>query len=126
MFVVDTHALVGYLLNKLPKKADDVFQESERGEFVIFVPTIVLAELNYLIKDERIKVDFNGLIEKIESSDNFISVPLNLELIKLLPKVQIKEIHDQIIVATAKYLNCKLVTKDEDIKKSRQVDVVWD
>ncbi len=126
MFVADTHALVRYLLGNLPSKADEVFRSSERGEVVIFIPTIVLAECYYLIKDSRIQLNFDEVINKIESSDNFISVSFNLEIVKLLTKSKIKEIHDQIIVATAKHLKAKVITKDENIKRSGEIEVVWD
>ncbi|RLI85755.1 MAG: type II toxin-antitoxin system VapC family toxin, partial [Candidatus Altiarchaeales archaeon] len=33
--------------------------------------------------------------------------------------------HDRVIVATAKLLNAKLITKDEEIKESGLVEVVW-
>jgi PIN domain nuclease of toxin-antitoxin system len=39
--------------------------------------------------------------------------------------LKLKEIHDRIIVASAKILNTKLITKDKEIKKSRIVETVW-
>jgi PIN domain nuclease of toxin-antitoxin system len=33
--------------------------------------------------------------------------------------------HDRIIVATAKLLNAKLITKDENTKKTKIVKIVW-
>lgn len=126
IFVADTHALVKYLLGILPKKADDVFRSSEKGETAIFIPTIVLAECYYLIQDKTIELDFEELIRRIETSDNFSVAPFTFEILKLFPAIGIKEIHDKIIVATAKHLNAAVITRDEAIKKSGLLEVVWD
>ncbi len=125
MFVADTHALVRYLLGKLPPKSNEIFKSCEEGEYAIFVPTVVLAECYFLIKKGKIQLDFGRLIEKIEESDNFIVVPFNFDIVKLLPTTKINELHDQIIVATTKYLKSKLITKDEHIQKSGEVGFIW-
>jgi PIN domain nuclease of toxin-antitoxin system len=44
---------------------------------------------------------------------------------KLLPEIELKELHDRIIVATAKILNAKLITKDRRIRESEIVETVW-
>jgi PIN domain nuclease of toxin-antitoxin system len=44
---------------------------------------------------------------------------------KLLPETRLKELHDRIIVATAKILNAKLITKDRQIRDSGIVEIVW-
>jgi len=37
----------------------------------------------------------------------------------------IPELHDRIVAATAKLLDAKLLTKDENIQKSGIVEVIW-
>jgi len=44
---------------------------------------------------------------------------------RLLPEIEVGELHDRIIVATAKILNAKLITRDKEIRKAGVVDVVW-
>ena len=124
-YVVDTHPLIWYLAEKLPKGVDDIFKSSERGDFVIFIPTIVLAECYYLSDDNRIQLNFEDILIKIEKSSNFLITPFNLDIIKMLPKINIKELHDKIIVSTAKLLNATLITKDRKIRDSRIVETVW-
>ncbi len=125
-YVVDTHPLIWYLARKLPKKVDEVFKSSERGEYIIFIPTIVLAECYYLSENNKIELNFEEILNLIEKSSNFFIVPFNLDVIKLFPKINIKEVHDKIIVATAKLLNAKLITKDNEIRKSKVIDTIWD
>ena len=125
LYVVDTHPLIWYLAEKLPGNIDKIFKASENGDCVIFIPAIVLAECYYLIEDGRIQLNFNDILAKIEESSNFIIVPFNLDIIKMLPKINIKELHDKIIVSTAKFLNATLITKDSKIRDSKIVETVW-
>lgn len=125
LYVVDTHPLIWYLAEKLPKNVDDVFRASETGDNAIFVPTIVLAECYYLSDNKKIDLDFENILHTIEKSSNFLITPFNVDIVKLFQKINIKEIHDKIIVATAKLLNATLITKDKAIRDSKIVDTVW-
>lgn len=58
-------------------------------------------------------------------SRTFIPISFNFQLLKLLPEIRVGELHDRIIVATAKLLNAKLITKDKEIKSAGIVTVVW-
>ena len=65
------------------------------------------------------------LFVKFETGGNFIPVSLNFEIIKEISKVKLEELHDRIIVATARLLDAKLITKDSDIVNSKLVETVW-
>lgn len=125
-YVADTRALVKYIINKVPERISSIFESSEKGETIIFIPTIVLAECFYLIKRNKISLDFKQLLEKIGDNLNMLVVPFNIEILKLFAETNLTEIHDQIIVATAKHLGAALLTKDEEIKKSKEVKVILD
>jgi len=66
---------------------------------------------------------------KFRISSNFTPISLNLEIVKMLPEIKLPELHDRIIVATAKVLGAKLITKDKDIDKdiveSRLAETIW-
>ncbi len=74
---------------------------------------------------KKIELDFEELVEKIEISSNFIPVSFNFQVVKLLSEISLRELHDRIIVATAKLLNAKLITRDKEIRNSGIVEVVW-
>ena len=84
-----------------------------------------MAECLYLVENKKIELDFNELLERIEISSNFIPTSFNFQVVKLLPEIKLSELHDRIIVATAKLLNAKLITKDKEIRESGIVEVVW-
>jgi predicted nucleic acid-binding protein len=125
LYVIDTHALVWYLDGTLPKPINDIFESAENGESTLFIPTIVLAECLYLAEKNKIDLDFNDLLKRIEMSRNFIYASFNFHILRILPKIRVGELHDKIIVATAKMLNAKLITKDREIKNSGIVTVEW-
>ncbi len=125
LYVTDTHALVWYIHGTLPKPVDTIFKSAEKGESTLFIPTIVLAECLYLIENNKIDLDFNDLLKRIEMGRNFIPTSFNFQLMRILPEIKVSELHDRIIVATAKVLNAKLITKDGEIKKAGIVEVVW-
>jgi len=101
------------------------FRSAEVGESIIFIPTIALAECLYLVENEKIEMDFGDLLGRIEISRNFIPTSFNFQVMKLLPEIKLRELHDRIIVATAKILNAKLITKDRVIRESGIVETVW-
>ncbi|OQX53674.1 MAG: hypothetical protein B5M48_02775 [Candidatus Omnitrophica bacterium 4484_213] len=124
-YLADTHALVWYIAGKIPPKVDMIFKESEKGNVIIFVPTIVLAEIMYLVKRRKIELDYAELLQRIEVSRNLVEVPFDFQILKMMLDVEISEIHDCAIVATAKLLNAKILTKDEEIERASGVECVW-
>ena len=125
MFVADTHAWVYYLLDRLPRKANEIFKSVEDFEDIMLVPAIALSECVHLVETNRIKVGYRGLFSRFEDANNFVVVPLDFEIVKMLPGIKLSELHDRIIVATAKSLNAVLITKDKEIAKSGLVKTAW-
>lgn len=127
IYVTDTHSLVWYFTEDkhLSRKAFDAFESTIR-EGVIIIPSIVLAEIIYIYKKGRINLSFKETLQKLDYYNNFEIIPLNVEILKTVDSFNINmEMHDKIIVATALNFKAGLITKDEDIKKSGIVSVVW-
>jgi len=75
---------------------------------------------------KRIKVNYEEILEKIENSSNFEIYSLDIEVLRVARNITvIPELHDRIVAATAKLLDAKLLTKDENIRKSHIVKVIW-
>lgn len=128
MFVADAHALAWYCTDdpRLGHEAAQVFERSESGEYLILIPTIVLAELFHIGRKKRIDLNFTALLRKIEEMGNFMVAELDLPVIRKLPETQpLTELHDQIIVATALLSEAKVITQDGSIQGSGLVETVW-
>jgi PIN domain nuclease of toxin-antitoxin system len=126
-YVTDTHSLVWYFTEspRLPKKALKVFEKTlEEGSIII--PTVVLAEIMYISRKGRIKLSFAETVKKIEESENFEIVPLDLDILNTADEIDYDlEMHDRLIVATALFFDVPLITRDEVIKESGLCTVIW-
>ncbi|MBI4174705.1 MAG: PIN domain-containing protein [Candidatus Aenigmarchaeota archaeon] len=125
MYVADTHAWLYYILDKLPKTADQAFKLAESGLEVILVPSIALNECIWLIERGKISIDYKELFGKFDLSSNFIVFPLDLKVTKEVPYTKLGELHDRIIVATANITGSTLITKDSEIAESDIVKTIW-
>jgi len=128
LYITDTHSLVWFLsdYSKLGKNALGIFNKAEEGKCIVFIPTIVLAEVMYICEKKKVSVKFKDILKKLENSLNYIVYNLDLEvLIKSQDLVKINELHDKIITATAQIVKAKILTKDENIKNSGYAETVW-
>jgi PIN domain nuclease of toxin-antitoxin system len=92
----------------------------------VVVPSIVLLECMYVCEKKRIEFEFQEIMQKIQGTFNYPVYPLDEEVILECQSIrQIAEVHDRIIVATAKLLNAKLITRDANITDSKIVETIW-
>ena len=120
--VIDTHALYWYLTENptLSKKALQAIEEAD----TIVVPTIVLMEMYYLFKKHNTLNRFVELLAEMQIR-TYAVYPLNVNVIvQAMYLDESLEMHDRIIVATAKMHSMKLITKDSIITKVFD-DIVW-
>jgi PIN domain nuclease of toxin-antitoxin system len=127
-YVADTHALIWWFTDspKISAKAAAIFAKCEHGETVIFIPSIVIAEALSIFDKKRVSFDFKKLFKKIHESENFAIVPLDFPVLqKMISLRELPELHDKIIVSTAKYLSLPLITKDEIIRGYSDIKTIW-
>ena len=127
-FITDTHALLWWFTNspKLSSKVSDIFARCENAESIIFIPSIVIAEALSIFDKKRVLFNFRNLFRKIHEGENFVLIALDYPILqKMIDLNDVPELHDKIIVATAKYLNLPLITKDRTLHKLHHVKTVW-
>jgi PIN domain nuclease of toxin-antitoxin system len=125
--VTDTHALLWWFTEspKLGPRAFQCFEKCEAGEFTILIPTIVIAEALSLFDKKRILFDFKRLFKQIHESENFILVPLDYPILQQMVDLkEIPELHDKIILSTAKHLDLPIITKDKRIQNFPNVETI--
>ena len=117
---------VPFFLAKISPKASEIFQKCEKGENIIFIPSIVIAEGLSIFEKKRVSFDFKKLFRKIYESDNFVLIPLDYSILqKMVDLKDIPELHDKIIVSTARYLNSPIVTKDRVLQNLPYIKTLW-
>ena len=127
-YVTDTHALLWWFTDspKLSSMAFEIFKLCERGEIIIFIPSIVIAELISIFDKKRVSFNFRNLFKKIRTSENFILIALDYPILeKMVALKEVSELHDKIIASTAKYLKIPIITKDKTLQKLPTIKTVW-
>lgn len=127
-YVLDTHALIWYFTGsrKLSRKAKEVIDDciSEGGK--LLVPTIVLSEALDIAEKEKVEFDFQKMYQLINDSPVFQVIGFGASIFdETLEISDIKEIHDRIIVATAKFYSADVITRDRIIRSSGEVESLF-
>ena len=129
--VTDTHGLIWYLEDspRLSSDARDAFLAADRGEALIFVPTICLVEIIYLEEKGRVPSDLRAQLETHlrEGTSGLVLAPLTREVAEALPhvpRVDVPDMPDRIIAATAVQLDLPLISHDRRIQASA-VETIW-
>jgi PIN domain nuclease of toxin-antitoxin system len=127
LIVIDAHALIWYLENspRLSSSARFAFDAIDQGFSVGIVPIIVLAELMHISEKGRTQIDYWELVARLQDSQTFEVLPLDLSILARMRNLNMFELHDHIIVATALSLEARLVTKDDAIRDSSIVECIW-
>ncbi|MGB9660348.1 MAG: type II toxin-antitoxin system VapC family toxin [Nitrososphaerales archaeon] len=125
-YISDAVAFLYYLLDKLPLKADKAFKEAEEGRALLYLPTIAAAELYYLFERKGWIKQWSKLKAEMKRHTTFAYYSFNVDVLDLFGETKAREIHDKIIILTARLLKAKaLVTKDEEISKLGEVKTLW-
>lgn len=128
MYISDTHSFLWFLAEdkQLGKKAKEIFLSADKGERAIVIPSIVLMECLYICEKHKVELTFKDIINKFANTLNYPVYSLNMTIVFECQNLrQIPDLHDRIIIATAKILNAKLITKDEKIIESGLVKTIW-
>ncbi len=129
--VTDTHALIWYLEDNpnLSGAANQAFEECDRGEITIYIPTICLVEIVFLQERRRISSNMKALLDAALSAgtSGLVLVNLTADIVNVLatiPRNDIPDMPDRIIAATARYLGLALISRDAKITLSG-ISVIW-
>lgn len=125
-YCFDTHPLIWYFRgeDKLSKKAKDILDIAFNGDSISFLPSIILLEAFHLsLKDKEFVFP---KFMKFLGENKFIIVPLEEDVLKIcfdLPKIV--NIHDRIVIATARSTGSPLITKDKVLRSNFPLETIW-
>ena len=130
-YVTDTHSLIWYLEDspRLGPRAKVTFDACDRGESVIYIPTICLVEIVYLQEKGRIPpAMLTQLDAELQAgTTGLILADLTAGVANTLtrvPRDDVPDMPDRIIAATAVYLELPLISRDRKIS-SAGLDTLW-
>jgi PIN domain nuclease of toxin-antitoxin system len=130
--VTDTHALIWYLEDspRLSASASQVFDRCDRGELVIYIPTICLVEIVYLQEKRRISANLKAQLDEALSTGNSGLVLFDLtigivEALAKIPRESVPDLPDRVIAATALHLGLPLISCDRRMPLTG-IPLIWD
>jgi len=126
-YLADTVTVIRHFskTGKLGSKARVALEETEKGRHHIFISVVSLVEIMYLAQKLRIGINLTETLELIGKSTNYSIIDLNQNIVILAEATKVPELFDRLILATAEYLGVPIITSDEEIRKQRDVPVIW-
>jgi len=126
-YLLDTVTIVRHFTDsgKIGVKARKLlnFQNDDSDYFHISV--ISLMEILYLSEKKRIAIDLKETLEEINRSSMYSVIDLTTEIIETASTIDFYELHDRLILATAKWLQVPIISSDEMCRDIRGIEVVW-
>jgi predicted nucleic acid-binding protein len=106
--------------------AETIFDSLEKGNAIVYVSGMSLAEILYLSEKQRIGVSLVDTSNYMRRFPNCKEYPLTSAVVSAASQIaDIPELHDRLIAATARQLNLELITNDSVIRSSAFVKTVW-
>ena len=128
---VDTHTIVWYLADdpRLSTRASSALDKAASDGDPIYVPSICLVELTYLIEKGRLPADTRDrLLHALDDPGSPCQLaPLNravADALEFVSRSEVPDMPDRIVSATAFALRVPLVTRDGKIRASR-IETIW-
>ena len=130
-YIVDTMALVSYLEDNVPKSADKIFKSAEQNKCKLLIPEIVLGEFIYISLKGKLKTSspkslIMEVLISLDASRYVDFIAMDIEAWEEILELDIRELHDRMICSIALSKDAVVITDDEDIKKNKAVETVWD
>ncbi len=130
--VIDTNIVVWYFTG--PKissvSAQSAIVKAQASGCTIFVPSITIVELTYLLEKNRIPVEVMDKLREAldDESTSFRLAELTRRVAEDVQRIDrsiVGDMPDRIIAATALHLGLPLLTSDGDIQKLTNVETIW-
>jgi predicted nucleic acid-binding protein len=132
-YTADAVALLVYLVDALPRKADRVFAEAEAGETVIQTPSTALAEVLFSVsRDKEVRgVELSGTPEDARQAlvgNGPVSVAPDSDetMVEYAEIVDEFSIHDGLIVASHLAQGTTAIITADGVIRDSDAETVWD
>ena len=128
--VADTHALIFYASEdrRLGRGASAHFEGCEAGEKLLYVPAAAILECSLLVRTGKVDLrrSVRAFFDDLFSKAAFQPYDLTPGQIYLAEEIRFnRDPFDALICAAAMDLELPLLTRDDDIRASGRVRVVW-
>ena len=126
-YLLDSNAIIRHFtqIAKLGKKAKEIIAQAENDKHQLFVSIISLMEIMYLAEKNRIPITLDEMVSHLNSKNCYTIVEFNLEVLKEAENIRFYELHDRLILATAKLLGTPVISSDQRFTEVEEIEVIW-
>jgi len=133
VYTTDTMALLCYLADRLPRRADEIFKKAEDEEAILVVPSIVLGEAIFTLLKGREIFGVKVPLEKLTTFLDILETSMTVRLVdltvggwRLITTINLPELHDRIVVSTHLTSGSRaILTDDEEIHRLHGIKTIW-
>ena len=129
--VTDTHPLIFHAVGDgrgLGARAARLFQRSERGEAIVYVPAAVIWECGLLARVARINLrrSVRVFFDDLFSNPAYQPLDLTPEQVFVADDLRFtRDPFDALICAAAQAINLPLLSRDAQIRGAGVVQIIW-
>ena len=128
-YLLDTVTLVRHFTEQgqIGKQAALILDSIEKNTTDKFSISVVsLMEVMYLAEKKRITIDLQQTLKLINASNRYNIVNLTPEILITAETIDFYELHDRLILATAKWLDIPIISSDSLFPQVSGITVIWD
>ncbi len=128
-YLLDTVTLVRHFTEQgqIGKQAALILDGIEKNTTDKFSISVVsLMEVMYLAEKKRIAIDLQQTLNLIKHSNHYTIVNLTPEILITAETIDFYELHDRLILATAKWLDIPIISSDSLFPQVSGITVIWD
>ena len=128
VYLLDTVTVVRHFsgTGKIGRRASEVLATADSGNNLFAISAISLMEILYLAEKKRIQLDLAETVRAIQLSKNYLMVDLNHHVLSVATTIDFPELHDRLILATAKWMEVSILSSDRAFRDIDGIDVIWD
>jgi predicted nucleic acid-binding protein len=126
-YLLDTNAIIRHFtqVSRLGRRAKEIITRAEKDEHHLFVSIISLMEIMYLAEKNRIQLTLDEILENLNSKRCYSIVEFDVDILKEAANIQFYELHDRLILATAKHLGTPVISSDQEFATVEDIEVIW-
>lgn len=126
-YLADTVTIIRHFseTGKTGKKARSILDDTEEGKNHLYISVISIVEIMYLSEKRRIKINLTETLNIINNSANYSIIDLTPHIVMIAKNIKFPELHDRLIIATAKFLEIPILTSDKEICKIDGIKAIW-
>ena len=123
-YLVDTVGLVRHFTKngRMGHTAEHILKTGNG----LAISVISLMEIMYLAEKHRIAINLTETLTRITKSSRYTIVNLSPDILQVAETIDFYELHDRLILATAKRHELKVISSDGAFSTVEGIETIWD